>query len=330
MKRSQVNLSVVVPVYNVEKYLDRCISSIVNQSYRYLEIILVDDGSSDASGKLCDEWKNRDTRIKCVHQRNGGLSAARNTGLEIASSDYITFVDSDDYIDPRMYEILMDGFNESDIDIVIGGVWNEQENGEKYTPYPANVQKLWTNQDGLVELNSFGHFDMSFCNKIFKRFLFEKEAYGEKKVRFPLKKLSEDFYIMYKIIARTNKIRYTSTPYYHYVQRENSISRNDNINLAGMDASVKQLNFFKQWFPEIIYAAETACFFSHEAIYDAYNRRHGNCPDELMPIINKICYKYLFATLRNPKLIFIKKIQALLFCVCRPLYKLVILHMRRG
>ena len=96
-------ISVIVPVYNVEKYLDRCVESIVNQTYKNLEIILVDDGSSDNCPQLCDEWTQRDERIKAVHKQNGGLADARNAGLEIAAGDYVGFIDADDYIDCLLY-----------------------------------------------------------------------------------------------------------------------------------------------------------------------------------------------------------------------------------
>ena len=100
-------ISVVVPVYKVEKYLDECVQSIVNQTHRNLEIILVDDGSPDRCPQLCDEWAEKDSRIRVIHQKNGGLSAARNAGLDVAKGDYIGFVDSDDYIAPDMYEQLL-------------------------------------------------------------------------------------------------------------------------------------------------------------------------------------------------------------------------------
>ena len=103
---SRPKISVIVPVYNVEKYLDNCINSIVNQTYDNLEILLVDDGSKDNSGSLCDEWALRDNRIKVIHKQNGGASSARNAGLDAATGEYIGFVDADDYIDIDMYEIM--------------------------------------------------------------------------------------------------------------------------------------------------------------------------------------------------------------------------------
>ena len=104
-------ISVIVPVYNVEEYVEKCVLSIINQTYKNLEIILVDDGSTDNSGKICDEIAIKDNRIKVIHKKNGGLSDARNVGIDIAKGDYLGFVDSDDYIDPDMYSILLNNMN---------------------------------------------------------------------------------------------------------------------------------------------------------------------------------------------------------------------------
>ena len=113
-------ISVIVPVYNVEKYLNRCVDSIINQTYSNLEIILINDGSTDTSGKICDEYKKRDNRIHVIHQKNGGLSAARNAGIVIANGNYFIFVDSDDLIHPQCIEILYKVIKNDCSDIVIG------------------------------------------------------------------------------------------------------------------------------------------------------------------------------------------------------------------
>ena len=106
-----MKLSVVIPVYNVEKYLDKCVESIVNQTFKDLEIILVDDGSTDESGKMCDEWTEKDTRIKAIHKINGGLSSARNAGIKQAKGEYISFIDSDDFVELDMYATMIEAFD---------------------------------------------------------------------------------------------------------------------------------------------------------------------------------------------------------------------------
>lgn len=318
------DLTVVVPVYNVEKYLEKCVESILSQTLPVDEIILVDDGSKDKSGEIADEYAAKYENVKVIHQKNGGLSAARNTGIDAATKEYIAFVDSDDYIDTTMYEDLMGRLKKEKADISIGGVWYEQEDGEKYSPYAPDIIGVWNKTESLIELNSFQYFNMSFCDAIFKRELFEMTGYGEGRLRFPVGKLCEDFYLMHRVIARTEKVTYTSTPFYHYVQRENSISRNSKVNLAPMDASLAQLNFYRKWFPELTYVAETACFFAYASIYTTYCRNGQECQKELLEKIDSTCRKYLGSVLKNKYIPKTKKAQAVVFCGSRPLYKAVI------
>lgn len=317
-------LTVVTPVYNVEKYLSKCIESILNQTLPVDEIILVDDGSKDRSGEIADEYAAKYNNIKVIHQENGGLSAARNTGIDAATKEYIAFVDSDDYIDSVMYERLMNQLQQDGADISIGGVWYEQENGAKYSPYASDITKIWNKTESLIELNSYQYFNMSFCDAIFKRSLFETEAYGEGKLRFPVGKLCEDFYLMHRIVARAECVTYTSTPFYHYVQRGNSISRNAKVNLAPMDASLAQLEFYKKWFPDLDYIAETAAFFAHASIYTTYCRNGQKCPKDLLKKINPICREYLGSVLKNSYIPKVKKAQALMFCYAKPAYKTIV------
>ena len=112
-------VSIIVPVYNVEKYLRRCIDSILRQTLTDIEVILVDDGSFDSSGKICEEYARKDSGLRVIHQKNAGVAVARNTGLDIASGDYIAFVDSDDYIEPNMYQSMMQVANQYDCDVVL-------------------------------------------------------------------------------------------------------------------------------------------------------------------------------------------------------------------
>lgn len=317
-------LTVVVPIYNVEKYLRKCVDSILNQTFKVDEIILVDDGSLDHSGDIAEEYAAYYKQIKVIHQKNGGLSAARNTGIDAATREYIAFVDSDDYIDKFMYEKLMTNLKNENADLSIGGVWTESENGNGYSPYAPNIKKIWNKVEGLIELNSFQYFNMSFCDAVFKRQLFEGNGYGEGKLRFPQGKLCEDFYLMHKIVARTNKIVYTSTPFYHYVQRENSISRNVKINIAPMDASIKQLEFYNKWFPELTYIAETAAFFAHASIFTSYCRAGQDCPQNIMDEVNSVCHKYLLSVVKNQYIPKIKKMQAVVFCFSKTLYKAIV------
>ena len=122
MSRNDSLISIIVPVYNVEQYLSRCVDSLVNQTYHNIEIILVDDGSPDRSGEICDEYAKKDKRVKVIHQSNGGLSDARNTALDIAKGDYLMFVDSDDWIEPTMYEEMLSFMEKEQLDLVECGI----------------------------------------------------------------------------------------------------------------------------------------------------------------------------------------------------------------
>ena len=250
--------------------------------------------------------------------------AARNTGVDASTKEYIAFVDSDDYIDSTMYETLMNRLQNNHADISIGGVWYEQEDGTKYSPYAPNITKTWNKMESLIELNSYQYFNMSFCDAVFKRTLFETEAYGEGRLRFPVGKLCEDFYLMHRVVARADNVTYTSTPFYHYVQRGNSISRNVKVNLAPMDASLAQLRFYRKWFPELEYIAETAVFFAHASIYTTYCRNGKKCPKDLLEEINPICRKYLGSVLKNGYIPKVKKAQALMFCYVKPAYETIV------
>ena len=182
MKNKKV--SVIVPVYNMEKYLSRCVDSILAQTYKNLEVILVDDGSKDSSPAICDQYSERDSRVKVVHKENGGLSSARNAGLDVATGDYIGFVDSDDYISPEMYSVLCQCLENSDCEIANLMYVRADENG-RTTP-----SKVPHNTDKEIEAEQFAKElmlhtgDVSVCTKLFCAGLFQN-------IRFPEGKLNE-------------------------------------------------------------------------------------------------------------------------------------------
>lgn len=217
-------ISVIVPIYNVEKYLDRCIASVCAQSYQNLEIILVDDGSPDGCGKICDSWEKKDTRIKVVHQINGGLSKARNAGLEVAGGDYIGFVDSDDYIHPQMYETLVTTSKETGCQVVMCPYQAVDEEGkdvqqikENLTPGVYSFEKLLTN---MYRNSQFEGTCASVCNKLFSRELL-------KQLRFKEGIGHEDEAFMNDYMVKTEQIAVIEPPLYFYVQRQGSIMHSE-------------------------------------------------------------------------------------------------------
>lgn len=312
-----LDLTVIVPVYNVESYLERCINSIIEQTIPIKKILLIDDGSTDGSGAICDEFARKHENISVIHQDNKGLAETRNVGMANIDTELIGFVDSDDYISNDMYEILVRELKEENADIAACGICTEKEDGSQYSRFENEIHKVMTTKEALIELNSYMYIGVPFWNKVFRRKVLEG-------IRCPAGKLCEDYYVMHKIIAKAKTITYTSKPLYHYIQRENSISRNKKINLAPMDASLKQLEFYKKEFPEIAYVAETACAFSHMGIYTAYVRSGQECPKDLLKKCKSVSKKYLGSVLKNKRIPKIKKWQALSFCYCLSVYKNVI------
>lgn len=210
-------LSVIVPVYNVEEFLNECIDSIRAQSYSNIEIILIDDGSSDNSPEICDDYSAIDQRIRTIHKPNGGLSSARNAGLDVAQGEFITFVDSDDIILGReTFSNIMKIFEKGpDIDIIqydtIYKYLSEQSHKRQYpfTTYYSNEAIL----EGYLDQN----IHVSCCDKVFKSGIF-------KNIRFPLHQISEDIAIIPEIVKNTGVLRTTDIGYYGYRYRDGSIT----------------------------------------------------------------------------------------------------------
>ena len=215
-------ISIIVPVYKVEEFLEECLDSILAQTYTNLEIILVDDGSPDNCGKICDEYVSKDSRIKVIHQDNGGLSSARNAGLDIAIGEYIGFVDSDDYIESNFFEELYKSITENDSDLAICGV--KKIGMENRSDFYGN--KCLKQTEYLKELLAENIKSYTW-NKLYKAFLF-------KNIRFPVGELFEDIKIMHLIGEKTSSVSLTDNTFYNYRIRQNSITF-DNKGLKAKD-----------------------------------------------------------------------------------------------
>ena len=210
-------ISVIVPVYNTEKYIDKCIKSIVNQTYSNLEIILVDDGSTDDCPRICDNWAQNDCRVRVVHKKNGGLSSARNSGLDIATGNYLAFVDSDDWVSLDLFEKVMAFFDEYSPDIVTFNCGRVNEKGECYKS-TENIEDGLLSQSKALEELLKGNINNYACNKVYRRKTFEN-------VCFPVGRLWEDMAIMYKLFLNSNTIYCCSEILYFYYTRTDSISK---------------------------------------------------------------------------------------------------------
>lgn len=242
-------ITIIIPVYNVEKYIHKCIDSVINQTYKNLEIILVDDGSPDNCGKICDEYAKVDKRIKVIHQKNGGLSDARNSGIDIAKGEFISFVDSDDYINEDCIEILYKAIIENDADMSIGahtvkystGKNINKATGEITTLSPEKVLERMLYDDGI---------DLSAWAKLYKIDLF-------KEIRYPKGRLFEDAATTYKLIDKSKKISIISISIYNYIIRNNSIS-SYKYNHQKMDlvtSTTEMCEYIRKKYPQL----EKAC-----------------------------------------------------------------------
>ncbi len=210
-------ISVVIPVYNVKEYLDECINSVINQTYACLEIILVDDGSTDGSSEICDKYGHLDERILVIHQENGGLSCARNTGIEHASGEYISFIDSDDYIELDTYEKLLSLNTVSNADVICMArklKYNDKIKIVNKREFPILIDS----REYLRLVFTDNGVDMSVCDKLFKIEVFEN-------VRFPIGYLCEDSLVLMEIIKNINSALLTGIPLYIYRQRTGSITK---------------------------------------------------------------------------------------------------------
>ena len=312
------SISVIVPVYNTAEYLPKCLNSILRQSYMPLEMILVDDGSTDGSGMICDEYaSNYPEMIRVIHQNNQGSAAARNVGINLSRGEYLSFIDSDDYIEPDMFERLIDILLNNHADMAVGEMLVEKVDGKSYCRVSGDILFCWSTEEALLQLCSYRYLHVSFCPALFK-----KHIIGE--LRFPEGKRCEDYYLLYQVVAACKKIAYCSTPFYHYVQRGQSNSRTQDITLAPIDASFKQLEFITNNFPKLIFAAETDCLFAHIGIYTAYIRFGVPCPEELLKHLQYVCKRYLRSLKQNMQIPLIKKLQAVMFCYLPQMYKFVI------
>ncbi len=248
---SEPLISVIVPVYNAEQYLERCVNSILDQTYKNLEIFLVDDGSPDRSGDMCDEFAQKDNRIKVIHKENGGQSTARNAALDVMTGAYVGFVDSDDWIEPDMFERLMLLVQEHDAQIAVCGVqcdWNDGKTIYCNADYPRCQDiEHWTKIDALRELALNTKILNAPWNKLFESRIFDG-------LRMRVGWVFEDFEIMPKCVERADRIVYDPAPLYHYIMTEESTIRGTFKERRFMEADVSReiVQRYQQNYPELI------------------------------------------------------------------------------
>lgn len=231
-------ISVIVPVYNVEQYLRRCVDSLLCQTYPYIEILLINDGSTDASPAICSQYAERDTRVTVVHQENGGLSAARNTGLDWAKGEFISFVDSDDFVVPKFLEVLYQTLQNVDADLSVCNytIVADGNSGAKEADLSPVRNEVTTGREILTRkmLEGYDWYWVIVCTKLYRSSIFDS-------VRFPAGKLHEDEFVLHEVLLQTNEVACTQERLYCYWQREGSIT-NSTFNVRRLDGAEAQLS----------------------------------------------------------------------------------------
>ena len=246
-------ISVIVPVYKVEAYLDKCVQSIVDQTYSNLEIILVDDGSPDRCGDMCEDWAKKDSRIRVLHKPNGGLSDARNAGMEISAGTYTAFVDSDDWIAPDFIQSMYNAIKQTGAQIAGCDVCHTFLDKEPEVVNSTGEIRIYTRKEAITDILQYKGFRAVAWNKLYLSALLKGEKY-------PVGKHHEDEFFTYRIFGKADKLVYVDKPMYFYLQRQGSIMHSFTIKrLDALEAYLERLEYIKKTFPDL-YGADKLNF----------------------------------------------------------------------
>lgn len=239
-------ISIIVPIYKVEKYMDRCIESLIEQTYHNLEIILIDDGSPDNCPAKCDEWGRKVKQIKVIHKQNGGLSDARNVGIEIAKGEYIVFVDSDDWVSPDYIKCLYETASSTNSDICECDIIKTNKENLVYATDNKNVFICYDTEDALELLIQDVVFHQYVWNKIYKMDCL-------KGIPFVKGKVNEDEFWTYRVFGKANKVVKTQRKLYFYFQHSESImGRKYNVKrLDALEAKIERQQYIENNFPKL-------------------------------------------------------------------------------
>jgi glycosyltransferase involved in cell wall biosynthesis len=291
-------ISIIVPVYNTEPYVRKCLDSILAQTFKDFEVIVVNDGSTDNSGIICDEFAHKDHRVSVIHKTNGGLSSARNAGIKIAKGEFIGFVDSDDYINQDMYKELYGLCNETNSDISICK-FSREVNKKVISEQNEEFILEMNNEEAMRQLFKGMLYRFSVCNKLFKQTCF-------KNVLFPDGRIHEDLATTYKLFSHSNKAVYTAYPGYVYVKREESILTS-RFNKKRLDAFIgwdEILSFMYRNYPGL--SKEFISCFSYGSVDNIHNimNQVENKEDKktYLKVIQQLVRKYFYNIMVNESL----------------------------
>lgn len=312
-------VSIIIPVYNVEKYLDRCVQSVVLQTFALIEIILVDDGSTDTSGSLCDFWGKKDNRIVVVHKHNGGLSDARNAGVAIARADYVTFVDSDDYLDFKMIEVLYTNMLATNADISICGICDQFANRSEV---PMSIAcSVLTPSEALADI--FINKTMMVC---IPARLYPVNLMRE--ILSPVGKTHEDSFMVVDLFSRVERVVVDTTPLYHYWHNEGTITsapyRESDKDL--IEAWDKNSVLIEEKYPELSMELLYRCYRARFEVLDKMVVASNETvdPEDKQEIIDYL-KRHRFDILRHPVLTKARKCSLLTLLVSERLYRALVI-----
>lgn len=315
-------ISVVIPVYNVQQYLKKCVDSILEQTIQNYEIILVDDGSSDECPRICDEYAEANDNVMSLHKKNGGLSDARNFGVQHATADYIVFIDSDDYVDSEYLESLWNFHLKYGADIVVQGVKREQENGDILNDI-RNSSECLVNSQKAIELMCYGRnvAVFAYAKLYLKEYLL--------KTPYPVGKLHEDVFTTYKLLDQCKKIAIGTESHYHYLVRKGSIlnSKFSLRHMDSLDGANEIIDFVKKQYPEIENAAYIRLAIESNALL------HRAIQSEQYPIVrNKVFCSFngkLFQVMKSRELPAGIKLQLIVCKFSAGAYKKIYMSLKR-
>lgn len=314
-------ISIIVPIYNVEKYLKKCIDSILNHSFSDFELILVDDGSPDNCGEICDEYAKKDNRIKVIHKKNGGLSDARNAGIEIAEGKYLAFIDSDDYIEDDMFEVLYKNIVEYNADMSVCGYYTCYKN--------TNIRNTEDNELKVMNVeDAIGHvhkISPGAWNKLYKKEVFNN-------IRYPIGRLNEDVFILMDLLNNCSTIVFDPQPKYYYIQRQNSITKMkfDDRKWDCVRAWELNLEYTIKNYPSKREIIEYKYIGSNIYILDTLIMMNNYKSLEDYKRIKKFIRKNILMIIKNPYVIPKRKLALIAYMVSQETYKKMVYKLQQN
>lgn len=315
-------ISVVVPVYNVEPYLKQCVDSLLGQTYSNIEIILVDDGSTDGSSMMCDEYSQQHDEVKVIHQRNQGLSAARNAGLEIATGEYITFVDSDDWLEECMVEQCIQLMQKYQAEVCGVVFLKEYPDRSEINEVLTHQTMCYSSKTALTKYLFNSNLTVCVCGKVWKKSLWED-------IRCPYGRLHEDQMTTYKLLDKAKNVVFYPAALYHYRQRSGSIGHSSfspkSYDL--LEAIDEQYEFISNKYPDIKKSIGIACSFWYMVFYNMMIR--SDAKDSVAVChCRKFVKRHLIGIMTSGDYSFKRKLQLILFCVSETAYRRLYLMLR--